>query len=143
MEDMDEVIPQEPVHADDDDDVYSDMPELVSVWELSHAPFGLVALWQNVMIQVVQDEEDIDAVQALRFVAQQQQDAEEHAIADGDADYISGEEFVKGGFGFVLDDCKTSPILEDTLRRLVEERGEGKKHLNPLTQQPIRAIRKV
>lgn len=126
--------------AQDIEDDYSDMPGLIMYTEI--APLGIVAFWHETLLSL-QETEDIEAVQALWGVAQQEDAPEELGIQEGDADYITGEDLVKGSQGFVLDDCRTSPLSAEAVHMLLEKRENCKKHINPLTQEPIRAIQKV
>lgn len=122
----------------EEEDEYSDMPGLIMYTDIAH--FGIVAFWHETLLSLQQ--EKMEAVQALWDVAQQEA-PEELAIQEGDADYITGEDLVKGSHGFVLDECRTSPLSAEAVLMLLQKREDCKKHINPLTQLPIRAIQKV
>lgn len=136
---LEQILEQEVESPSPEEDDYSDMPGLIMYTDI--APFGIVALWHETLLSL-QQETEMEAVQALWDVAQQEA-PEELAIQEGDADYITGENLVKGSHGFVLDECRTSPLSAEAVLMLLQKRENCKKHINPLTQLPIRAIQKV
>jgi len=64
----------------------------------------------------------------------------DYVLEEDEFDYVSGEPLLRGSYGYILDNCKRSALLRDSLARLVDEHRIVR---NPLTNLPIQSIQKV